>query len=301
MTVRSLTPARAGRDSTIALLALLAGGIAIGGSPIFVRLSELGPITTAVWRLGLALIPFGLWAVVDRATDTESRKPERLGDFIALAVPGVMLAADLAAWHLALHETSVANATLLSNMAPIFVTIGSWFFFRTAITARFTAGLVIALVGVIVLKGGPALFNGNGSLRGDLTALVAAMFYAGYILGVGRLRRRFDTLSIMLWTTAAAGLTLLPVALVYEPAFFPTTLFGLAMLFGIAWISHAGGQGMITYALAWLSPAFSSLTLLIQPVVAGILAWLVLAEPIGAMQAIGGIVVLAGIVIARRG
>lgn len=301
MTYRPSTPATSGRDNTIALLALLAGGIAIGVSPIFVRLSEVGPITTAVWRLGLALIPFGLWAVYNHATESENRKPNGLRDYLALALPGVMLAADLAAWHIALYETSVANATLLSNMAPIFVTLGSWLFFRTAITTRFMAGLAIAIAGVIVLKGGLAIFSGDGNLRGDLIALVAAFFYAGYILGVGRLRHKFDTLTIMLWSTAAACLSLLPVALIYEPALAPTTLYGLAVLIGIAWISHAGGQGMITYAMAWLSPAFSSLTLLIQPVVAAILAWILLAEPLGMMQAIGGVIVLVGILIARRG
>jgi drug/metabolite transporter (DMT)-like permease len=57
----------------------------------------------------------------------------------------------------------------------------------------------------------------------------------------------------------------------------------------------------ITYALAYLPAAFSSLTLLLQPVVAAILAWILLSEPIGPMQAVGGLVVLAGIMIARRG
>lgn len=57
----------------------------------------------------------------------------------------------------------------------------------------------------------------------------------------------------------------------------------------------------ITYALAFLPPAFSSLTLLLQPVVAALLAWVLLSEPVGAMQAIGGAIVLIGILIARRG
>ncbi|NKF30750.1 EamA family transporter, partial [Pseudomonas sp. BGM005] len=46
-------------------------------------------------------------------------------------------------------------------------------------------------------------------------------------------------------------------------------------------------------------PAFSSLTLLLQPVVAAILAWVLLNETIGTMQALGAAVVLAGIMVAR--
>src|ERR1700738_629245 len=45
----------------LALPALLAGGIAIAFSPIFVRLSELGPIATGFHRLFLALPLLWLW------------------------------------------------------------------------------------------------------------------------------------------------------------------------------------------------------------------------------------------------
>ena len=74
-----------------------------------------------------------------------------------------------------------------------------------------------------------------------------------------------------------------------------------AMVVGLALICHVGGQGLVTYALAYLPTAFSSLTLLLQPVVAAILAWVLLAEPVGPMQALGGAIVLAGILVARRG
>jgi hypothetical protein len=51
----------AGRPRRLALPALLVGGIAIGFSPIFVRLSELGPIATGFYRLLLALPLLWLW------------------------------------------------------------------------------------------------------------------------------------------------------------------------------------------------------------------------------------------------
>lgn len=105
----------------------------------------------------------------------------------------------------------------------------------------------------------------------------------------------------MIWSTASAAVCMFPLAFFFEDSFMPMALFGWAMLFGLAFISHAGGQALIIYALAFLPPAFSSLTLLLQPVVAAILAWLVLSEPVGLLQAIGGAVVLAGILIARRG
>ncbi|MEP7452181.1 DMT family transporter [Phyllobacterium sp. SB3] len=283
----------------LALAALLLGGIAIGGSPIFVRLSEVGPMTTAFWRVALAFIPLLVWSRAMPGVKADTR-PESLSDYFWLSMPGVFLAADLAAWHLALHMTSVANATLLANLAPIFVTLGSWAIFRAHVSGIFLIGLATALIGVIVLKGGPAAL-GDGKLAGDATAAVAAIFYAGYILVIGRLRVRFSTRTIMIWSTATAAICMLPISLIFETGLVPLTLFGWAMLAGLALISHAAGQGMITYALAFLPPAFSSLTLLLQPVVAAALAWFLLSEPIDLMQAIGGVIVICGILIARRG
>ncbi|MFQ6180937.1 DMT family transporter [Sinorhizobium meliloti] len=283
----------------LAMAALIIGGAAIGGSPIFVRLSEVGPMATAFWRVALALIPLLAWSRL-RGGAVADKPPQRLSDYAQLVLPGVFLAIDLAAWHLALTMTSVANATLLANLAPVFVTLAGWALFRSAVSGIFLGGLATAIVGVVVLKGGPAALGG-GDLAGDGIAIVAAAFYAGYILAIGRLRSRFSTNRIMIWSTASAAVCMLPMALLAEPSLFPTSAFGWAMLFGLAFVSHAGGQVAITYALAFLPPAFSSLTLLLQPVVAALLAWVLLSEPVGAMQAIGGAIVLIGILIARRG
>jgi drug/metabolite transporter (DMT)-like permease len=69
---------------------------------------------------------------------------------------------------------------------------------------------------------------------------------------------------------------------------------------GLAAVSQVLGQGLIAYAFAHLSASLSSVSLLIQPVVAALLAYLLFAEPVGPAQWIGGAIVLAGIWIAKR-
>lgn len=271
--------------------------MAISGSPIFVRLSEVGPLATAFWRVGIAFVALFIVSLIRK---DNGPKPQTLRDGILLALPGVLLAINLACWHLSLHITSVANSTLLANLAPVFVTIFGWLLFRLPVTRAFLVGLLLAAIGIVVLKGGFSAIGG-GVLHGDGIAVVAAMFYAGYILVIGRLRSRFDTLRIMLWSSAAAALTMLPMALIAEPVLAPTTAYGWSIVFGLALISHASGQVLITYALAYLPAAFSSLTLLLQPIGAAALGWVILVEPVSLMQAIGGLIVLSGIMVARRG
>lgn len=289
---------RSAPSSRFALAALILGGAAIGGSPIFVRLSEVGPMATGFWRVALAFFPIYIFSLIKGGPT--GPKPETWSDRGLLVLPGVILAADLITWHLSITITSVANATLLANLAPVFVTIIGVLFMGVAVTRVFVVGLLLAIAGVVILKGGPAAL-GEGDPLGDGGAIVAAICYALYILAIGKLRARFDTVRIMLWSTASAAVCLLPFGFFLEGQLFPTTIYGWAMVFGLAFISHATGQVAITYALAYLPAAFSSLTLLLQPVVAAILAWILLSEPIGSMQAVGGLVVLAGIMIARRG
>jgi drug/metabolite transporter (DMT)-like permease len=185
-------------------------------------------------------------------------------------------------------------------MAPIFVTFGSWLVFRQPVKRVFLAGLGLSIGGVVVLKGGVSAM-GDGHILGDMLALSASAFYAGYIMLVGWTRKRFQSSAIMLCSTISAAACTLPIARSFEKDFFPATLMGWAILCGLAWISQAAGQSLITYALGWLPAPFSSLTLLIQPVIAAVLAWVLLGEALGASQIAGGLIVIAGIGLARRG
>jgi drug/metabolite transporter (DMT)-like permease len=96
--------------------------------------------------------------------------------------------------------------------------------------------------------------------------------------------------------TAAA---LLVVAVALEPTLWPASLGGIGALAGLAFISHAGGQGMLAYALGHLSAAFSSLVIFLEAVAAAVIAWAVLGESIGPEQAVGGLLILGGIFVAR--
>jgi drug/metabolite transporter (DMT)-like permease len=283
-----------------AFIALVLGGIAIGCSPIFVRISEVGATSTAFWRLALALLPLAFLFARERGDTGSQRLPRRFSEHALAAAPGVVLGVELVAWHASIHLTSVANATLLANMAPVMVTLFSWLVLKQAVSRLFFIGLALSITGAVILASVEAPLQA-GSLKGDLVALLAAALYAVYLLILGHARKTYATGTIMLWSSASAALIVLVFALAMEPALLPVTLTGWAIVIGLAWISHAFGQSLIIYALAWLPVTFSSLTLLIQPVVAAILAWLLLNEPLSALQMLGGATVIAGIYLAKRG
>jgi drug/metabolite transporter (DMT)-like permease len=80
----------------------------------------------------------------------------------------------------------------------------------------------------------------------------------------------------------------------------PRASSGWIALLALAWISQAMGQGLIAYALGHVPASFSALVILIEPLTAAILGWIWLGEALGVLQAIGGVIVLAGITVARR-
>jgi drug/metabolite transporter (DMT)-like permease len=280
-----------------ALGALLLGATCIALSPIFVRLSEAGPTATAFWRVALAL-PV-LWLLYFFRKESSRKSESR--DWLLLGAAGLAFAGDLGFWHASIQLTSVANATLLANLASIFVTLAAWMFLRQRPSRLFLAGLALALLGVVLLVRTSLQFSAT-ALLGDAFGVVTAMFYAGYILAVKGLRDRGGSaLRIMAVTSTLTAILLLPAALASGERFFPLTATGWLVVLGLALVSHAAGQGLIAYALAHLPAAFSSVGLLLQPVVAALFAWLLLAEPLAALQVAGGMVVLAGIYLARRG
>jgi len=277
--------------------ALLVGASFIALSPIFVRLSEAGPTATAFWRVALA-VPV-LWALYFVKPKAKARRYS--GKWPLLVAAGFAFAGDLVFWHASIGLTSVANSTLLANLASIFVTLAVWTFLRQRPRGLFLAGLAAALAGVALLVHTSLGFSST-RLLGDAFGVVTAMFYAGYILAVKGLRDRGETtLHLMAVTSTITALFLFPVALASGDEMLPVSAFGWWMLIGLALISHAAGQGLIAYALAHLPAAFSSVSLLFQPVMAALFAWVLLAEPLVALQVVGGLVVLFGIYLARRG
>jgi drug/metabolite transporter (DMT)-like permease len=239
------------------------------------------------------------WAWLEERGSSNARQPISRSDYGRLILAGLFFAGDLGVWHWSIKFTSVANATLLANFAPVFVTLGSWLIFKQRVTSTFLVGMVGALAGTVLIVG-VSLNLSIHHLLGDGLGLVTAVFYGGYILAVKHLRSDFSTGTVMAWAGLVTAVVLLPVTLLFGEDLLPLDLQGWGILLGLALLSQVGGQGLIAFALAHLPASFSSVTLLVQPVMATVFAWLILSETITPLQGIGGVLVLAGIFIARR-
>lgn len=286
-----MNPPRPRTDSA-GVTALLIGATGIGLAPILVRLSETGPIATAFYRLLLAQpIVWLLWKRESASRQSPNASPIRYA-----AVAGLLFAADLSIWHWSLKLTTVANSTFVTNLTPFFVSIAAWFLFRERIARRLIVGMATAFSGGFLMVA-ESMRVDRTHLIGDAVAVVSAVFYAGYILAVKQLRRSHSTWCVMAWTGLFAAPAMFLASAVTRETLLPQTLNGWLVLVALALVSQIGGQGMIAYGLAHLSASVSAVLLMWQPVVAALLAWWILKEPLTPMRALGGAIIIAGILI----
>ncbi len=296
------------RSATVAFAALLLGATGIGFAPIFVRIADVGPISSAFWRMALALPPLLLWRMVTVGNGDENDRLSRLLARIApprdrragllVLAAGIFFAADLGFWHWSIKLTSVANATLLANLNPVFVALAGFLFLGHRFRPPFLLAMALALGGAVVLMG-RSLEIAPGRVLGDLLGVATAMMYAGYFLATATLRRRHDTWTVLFYSVLITATILGPVAAASEPAILPASMGGWAVVVALALVCQIAGQGLIVHALAHLPPAFSALTLLLQPVVAALAAWALFGEALGGMEIAGALLIFAGILLAR--
>ncbi|HEU4935930.1 MAG TPA: EamA family transporter [Vicinamibacterales bacterium] len=281
----------------LAYLALAAAIFGMAWSALFVRWAGVPAPASAFYRVLIALLILLPWRVV-----RGGRTPARTAMVLAVT-GGAFFAFDLLLFNSAVLRTSAATAVLLGNNAPIFVGLASWFFFRKRPRLSFWIGLGLALAGcgVIVLwdaSRGSAVRHGDAI--GDLFALTAAVFWAGYMVTTERVRTEMDTLTFNVVAVTASALTLLVVCLVMEISLTGYSAQTWLALLGLALVSQLASYYALVYALGHLPATITSVSILSQVPLTALLAAAFLGEPLTSAQIVGGGVVLAGIYVVTR-
>jgi drug/metabolite transporter (DMT)-like permease len=294
---QTLTASAPRRGAGAAFAALLGGALAMGISPIFVRWADVGPFTSAFWRVFLALPALYLWMRVSEH-GTEAGRTPGLRFSRPTLLAGLAFTGDLLFWHVSIVTTSVANATFFATTAPVWVVAFGWLILGERARTATLAGLALCLAGGAALLAHSLQFNAGRAL-GDLFGLATGVFFGLYFLAVQAARKEQSAARVTFETTILTAALLFVVAAVFEHALLPHSIGGWLALFGMAWISHAGGQGLLAIALGRLPAAFSSLVIFLESIAAAGFAYLLLGEPVSAAQAFGGVLILAGIFVAR--
>ena len=274
-----------------ALAVLLVAACVLGLAPILVRLTETGPAAAGFWRFAFAL---PLLAILAGREPGGVARPSKWA-----LLAGLFFALDLSFWHYGIVMTSVANATVLCNLTPVVVTLFAWFVLKERPRRLFLLALVLAMGGAFAMAAGADGGQGTNPLLGDLFSLSVAVWYSGYFLAVKAARATAGAMRVTFWATLLGAPLLFLVALGLGEDIVPATAAGWAACVAMG-VMHVFGQGGVAWALGRLPASVTAVTILVQPVVAALLGWLIFGETLTLVQALGGALVLSAVVLAQR-
>lgn len=283
------------RFAALPYAAMALGVLALGFSAIFVRWAAAPGPVTGFYRMGLASVFLAPFALAGR---THRRSWPTAGIHMA-ALAGLFLAADVALWNTAVNLTSAANAVLFANTAPLWVALAAWLLLREKLNGRFWLALLLTLAGAALVLG-TDFFRNPRIGWGDLLALAASLFYAGYFLITQRGREQLPPLPYVWLMGAISALTLLGISLALRLPLvgYPSQTY-LAFL-GLALVTQVVGYLAMGYALGHLPASLVSPTMVGQLLATALLAIPLLGEFPSLEQWLGGIGVIAGIVLVHR-
>jgi drug/metabolite transporter (DMT)-like permease len=281
------------------VLTLLIALVAMSTSGPLVRLADAHPLAIATLRLAMTLV---VVSVALTMTGTWHQLRRLSARDLAVAVgSGVFLALHFWSWMASLALTTVAASTVLVSLQPLFVAAGSGLFLGEHPARGQWIGIGIAVVGAIIIGLGAAGEPGAAqSLLGNLLALLGAVAGAAYVLAGRRLRSSLDLWPCVGLVYSVAMVTLVlfviwqDVPLLPQPSRTWWTI--AAMALGPMLLGHT----LLNYALRYLPAHVVNLTSIGEPVGATLLAWWWLSELPSRATLIGGLVAVAGLVVAGR-
>lgn len=298
-----------------AYAALLAGGMGISWAAIFVRLTTAPPAVTAFYRLAFASTLTWLLMAAERGWGAWRHRagqphPQPHPASARPAFPGwravfwavgsgLLLALHFVLWFASLRLTSVASSVVLVTMQPLFVFAGSYVWLREGPRPGQLLWGAVALAGGILVGWGDFRLAGT-AMQGDILAFAAAAMVAGYWLVGRNLRRNLGVLPYTAWVYTAAALCLLVYASAAGQPLLGYPAADWWLFLGLAVVPTLLGHTLFNWSLRYVSAGTVSVSVLVEPLGATLLGWLILDEAPSALQLWGGALLLAGLVQFQR-
>ena len=270
-------------------VSLVVGVLSISIFPVLVKWAPVSGITSAFYRMFIGFVCLLPYVLI---TKKLALPPKSL--WLPIFLCGIVFGSDIAVWNMSIHYSNATQATLLTNLSPVWVGIGSFLFLSDNPSRRFWIGTLIAVSGLVVLIGFDTFANMKFD-KGFLLAVLSGILYATYILISKSVLGKISIVNFMIYNMAVSSIYLLIICiLTNEPLWnFSSTVWGVFLI-----------QGLICQLLGWLALNYTvkkmdakrvSLSLLSQSVVTGMMAWLFINEKISLQMIIGGLIILAGI------
>lgn len=270
-------------------LALAFGILCISIFPILVKLSLTPGLISAFYRMAFAFVILLPYVLIAKKFKLPKKK------YLLLAsLCGVLFSSDVAVWNIAIQESSATQASLLTNLSPLWVGIISFLFLKTKPATNFWIGTLVALFGMAMLVGFKFFLELDFD-KAFILAVLSGIFYSIYLLVSKKALSGMDVISFMTISLFASTIYLAFICIIADEPFTGFSDLGWMVLVIQAVVCQLMAWLSISYATQHMRPTRVSLSLLAQAVITSILAWLFVDEIITVTMIIGGVILLIGI------
>lgn len=276
-------------------LAVVVGVFSVSFSSLFVKLSTAPPLAIATYRLLFTFLLLAPYALVN----WQGLRAMTRRQVAAAVLSGVFLALHFATWFMSLNYTTVASSVVLVTTQPIFVVLGSYFFFREKVSRKALIGGGLALSGSFVIGAGDFQL-GMGALVGDFLALTAAVLVSGYLLVGRRLRVAVDLSAYTFVMYGSSSLTLIIATWVARVPFYPYPTRDWLLFLALALVCTIFGHTVFNWVLKYVQASVVAVSILGEPIGAMIWASVFLGEIPTFRQLFGASLIFSGLYLFTR-
>lgn len=287
---------RSGEDGR-ARYGLIVAITSVSLAAILIRTSDSHFLAIAFFRLLLAtliLVPLALYF------EREWFGKLDLRDWMIISGSGFALSLHFSFWIASLNHTSVAASVVLVTAHPAVVAVLSFAAFGERPSRLVVGGIGVSFGGILIIGLGSNGQGGN-TLWGNLLALVGMMAIVFYLLAGRSMRRRVPVLVYAVGVYSVCSAFLLVFCLLYSVPLTGYPRDEWLLFLGLALVPHILGHTVYNWTLRYVSASVVSVSLLGEPVLSSIWAYLLLSENPGTVVIAGGAVTLAGIYMVSRG
>ena len=281
---------------TAIYMGLAIGVIAVSFSAVIIRLADAPFLVIAATRTSLATLVIAPMVVAYRRGQSD---PLTKRELWLTGASALCLSLHFAFWIASLSHTSVVSSVVLVTTSPILVALVSHFFTKEPVTRLMVAGIGLASLGSLILGWGDFRVSWD-ELYGDILAVLGAVAAGGYLLLGRRVRLKMPVLRYSLLVYGIAALVLLGATALAGENFTGYSGKTYIMLALIALVPQLIGHSSLNWALGYVSATLVAVAIMLEPVGATILAWLMLDEAPRITSVLGGVLILLGVYLVMK-
>ncbi|MGD9569993.1 MAG: DMT family transporter [Sedimentibacter sp.] len=271
---------------------ILVGTFFTSLSSIIIRFSEAPSLVISAYRMLFTTLMLLIPVMLKNRSEFKKITKKEI---ILCTTSGIFLALHFAAWISSIKMTTVANSTILVSCSPIFVALANYFISKEKLGRKMAVGISMSLAGTFIIAMGSSKDTASNMMLGNILAFLGAIFVAGYLVIGGIARKTLSAGIYVFLVYSVSTIVLFAMCIVSGTPVYPYAPREFVLFAAMAFFCSILGHTVYNYMVKYVSSTMISVSTLVEPIFASILALLIFKEIPSIYTLVGGMIIITGI------